>query len=61
MIPTKKDESRTNRLQSQAALNAPSALVDRYETYRVCADDGWGGDVTRGGAPLMTFEEWLEN
>jgi hypothetical protein len=31
-----------------------------YEIYRSCADDGKGGDITRGGAPLLTYEEWLE-
>lgn len=30
-----------------------------YEIYLACADDGKGGDITRGGAPLKTFEEWL--
>lgn len=30
-----------------------------YEIYLACANDGKGGDITRGGAPLKTFEEWL--
>ena len=30
-----------------------------YEIYLACADDGNGGDSTRNGAPLKTFEEWL--
>ena len=30
-----------------------------YEIYLSCADDGKGGDITRGGAPLKSFEEWL--
>jgi hypothetical protein len=30
-----------------------------YEIYLSCADDGKGGDITRGGAPLKTYEEWL--
>ena len=30
-----------------------------YEIYLACADNGSGGDITRGGAPLKTFEEWL--
>ena len=34
-------------------------LLDRYNIYLACADDGNGGDITRGGAPLLTFEEWL--
>lgn len=38
---------------------AHGALWDRYQIYLACADDGKGGDVTRGGAPLLTFDEWL--
>ena len=30
-----------------------------YQIYLSCADDGNGGDITRDGAPLKTFEEWL--
>jgi len=60
-LPKKSDEILTNLMQSQAALVAPSNLRDRYETYLYCADDGSGGDVTRGGAPLRTFEEWLND
>lgn len=33
--------------------------MDRYAIYRACADDGNGGDVTRGGAPLLTYRQWL--
>lgn len=58
MLPTRKDEIRTNLLQSQAALTAPTALRDRYETYLVYADDGNGGDITCNGEPFKTFEEW---
>lgn len=32
-----------------------------YQIYLACADDGKGGDITRGGAPLMTYEEWLNS
>lgn len=34
-------------------------LEQRYRVYRDCADDGKGGDITRNGAPLLTFDEWL--
>jgi hypothetical protein len=34
-------------------------LQDRYECYLHCADDGQGGDITRGGAPLKTFNQWM--
>lgn len=30
-----------------------------YQIYLACADDGKGGDITRNGAPLKTYEEWL--
>ena len=30
-----------------------------YQIYLHCADDGKGGDITRGGAPLKSYDEWL--
>jgi hypothetical protein len=30
-----------------------------FEIFLTFADDGKGGDITKGGAPLPTFEEWL--
>lgn len=30
-----------------------------YQIYLACADDGKGGDITRNGAPLLTYDEWL--
>lgn len=32
-----------------------------YQIYLAFADDGKGGDITRGGAPLKTYEEWLQS
>jgi len=32
-----------------------------YQIYLACADDGKGGDNTRDGAPLKTYEEWLNS
>jgi len=32
---------------------------DEFEIFLSCADDGSGGDITNGGTPLPTFEEWL--
>lgn len=58
MTDSLKKEFFTYQLRSQAALLAPTALRDRYETYLYCADDGYGGDITRNGLPLKTFEEW---
>lgn len=34
-------------------------LRDRYDTYRFHANDGKGGDITRPGQPLKSFQEWL--
>jgi len=36
-------------------------LRDEYEIYLTFADDGHGGDITRTGLPLKTFEEWLDS
>jgi hypothetical protein len=30
-----------------------------YQIYLYCANDGKGGDITRNGAPLLTYDEWL--
>ena len=32
-----------------------------YKIYLAFADDGNGGDLTRNGAPLKTYEEWLNS
>jgi hypothetical protein len=32
---------------------------DEFQIYLACADDGKGGDITRPGQPLKTFEEWM--
>lgn len=32
-----------------------------YQIYLDCANDGKGGDITRGGAPLKSFDEWLSS
>jgi hypothetical protein len=32
-----------------------------YEVYLDCANDGKGGDITRNGAPLKTYEEWINS
>jgi hypothetical protein len=30
-----------------------------YQIYLAFADNGKGGDITRNGAPLLTYQEWL--
>lgn len=32
-----------------------------YQIYLACADDGKGGDITRGGAPLKSYDEWINS
>jgi hypothetical protein len=32
-----------------------------YQIYLSCADDGKGGDITRSGEPLKTYDEWLNS
>jgi hypothetical protein len=34
---------------------------DEYEIYLTFADDGNGGDTTRNGAPLKSFDEWMNS
>lgn len=31
-----------------------------YKIYLAFADNGNGGDITRNGEPLLTFEQWLD-
>jgi len=31
-----------------------------YLCYLGCADDGHGGDITRNGLPILSYEEWME-
>jgi len=32
-----------------------------YQLYLDFANDGKGGDITNNGAPLKTFDEWLNS
>jgi len=34
---------------------------NEYQIYRSFANDGKGGDITRGGKPLKTYDEWLNS
>lgn len=34
---------------------------EEYQIYLSCADNGKGGDITRGGKPLKTYDEWLNS
>jgi len=56
-------EKRTDNALLEQKFNVRTKLRgtnrQEYEIYLHCANDGKGGDITRGGAPLLTFEEWL--
>ena len=30
-----------------------------YQIYLAFADNGKGGDITRSGEPLLTYDEWM--
>jgi hypothetical protein len=48
----------TDELEFQTRLRG--SLEQEYEIYRGCANDGEGGDITRNGQPLLTYDEWLD-
>lgn len=57
------DDARTRSIPTElrADWQTPvrGANADEYRIYLDCADDGRGGDLTRNGEPLLTFDEWL--
>ena len=52
-----------NNIEMQATAFSRTKVrgtnCQEYQIYLHCADNGKGGDITRGGAPLKTYEEWL--
>lgn len=34
---------------------------EEYQIYLSCADNGNGGDITRNGAPLLSYDEWISS
>lgn len=40
---------------------ARGSNCEEYQIYLSFADDGKGGDITRGGKPLKTYDEWLNS
>lgn len=49
-------------LQPQSTITRYNGtLADRYDVYLQCCDDGKGGDITRDGEPLKTFNEWVNS
>lgn len=51
------------KLETRADYQTRSRGDDEagYQIYLILADDGKGGDITRNGAPLKTYEEWLNS
>jgi hypothetical protein len=51
----------TERLHPSAnwQTQARGTNDQEYQIYLSCANDGKGGDITRGGAPLKSYDEWL--
>ena len=47
-----------NALECKATYQTQSRGTNQaeYEIYLACADNGKGGDITRNGAPLLTYE-----
>jgi hypothetical protein len=35
-------------------------IHDEYDIYLKCANNGHGGDITRNGKPLLSFDEWAK-
>jgi len=48
-----------NDLQETWQTHVRGTLEDEYEIYLACADNGHGGDITKHGQPLKTYDEWL--
>ncbi len=47
---------------ARAAVSKAKGIVtrwDEYQAYLRSAGDADGNDTTRGGAPLLSFEQWL--
>lgn len=48
-------------VQDNWSTKARGSNDAEYQIYLRCADDGKGGDITRGGQPLKTYSEWLNS
>jgi len=55
MQPTHTDDTCISKWQTKQR----GKLEDEYQLYRTLADDGTGHDLATG-APLLTFDEWLQ-
>lgn len=49
-------------LQPQRTITRYRGSNDaEYQIYLDCADNGKGGDITNNGAPLKSYDEWLNS
>lgn len=56
-----KNDVKLEQAQANIQTRLRGTNDQEYQVYLACADDGKGGDITRGGAPLKTYEEWLNS
>ncbi|MCP5009155.1 MAG: hypothetical protein GY942_04155 [Aestuariibacter sp.] len=52
-------EQYPDKLEDAFQTQTRGTNSQEYQIYLDCANDGSGGDITRGGAALKTFEEWM--
>lgn len=48
-------------LQQTTQTKTRGTNDQEYQLYLELANDGKGGDVTRNGAPLKTYDEWMNS
>lgn len=56
-----KNENESLRPNANWQTQSRGSNDDEYQIYLTFANDGKGGDITRGGKPLKTYEEWLNS
>ena len=59
MTTLKHEGKVVQEVRSDWQTQARGSNDNEYEIYLACANDGKGGDVTRNGLPLKTYDEWL--
>jgi hypothetical protein len=61
------DQPKGNKMNTSANLQvnaewqtqARGSNDAEYQIYLACADNGKGGDITRNGAPLKSYDDWM--
>ena len=59
VLPTKQEQTMQLAYTQDWQTQARGTDDQEYQIYLACADDGNGGDITREGAPLKTYSEWV--